>query len=87
VAKILKASDVTIRHIKAARALLGWSQEDLADRSGVSLPTIKNREAVGDGPIGGYPETAERIMATFTKAGVEFSNGGSPGVRLTRKGK
>lgn len=83
-AKGMKAADVTVRHVKAARALLGWSQEELAKRSGVSLPTIKVRESAG-GLIGGYPETAELIVAALERAGIEFSNGGSPGVRLKAK--
>ena len=36
---------VSIRQLKAARALLGWSQEELATASDVSLPTIKRLEA------------------------------------------
>ena len=35
---------VSIRQIKAARALLNWSQDDLAARSGVSTPTVKRLE-------------------------------------------
>ena len=35
---------VSIRQIKAARALLGWSQETLAKASGVSIPTVKRLE-------------------------------------------
>src|ERR1700684_4446206 len=36
---------VSIRQVKAARELLGWSQEDLALHSGISVPTIKRLEA------------------------------------------
>ena len=42
---------LTIRQIKAARALLGWSQADLARHSGISEPTIARLEAV-DGELG-----------------------------------
>lgn len=80
----MSTQKVSIRQIKAARALLGWSQDDLAARSGVSQPTIKRLEAQG-GPMGGRAETGEKIRRTLEKAGIEFSNGNSPGVRL--KGK
>jgi predicted transcriptional regulator len=76
---------VSIRQIKAARALLGWAQDDLAAAAGVSVPTIKRLEAL-DGPLGGRGETAERIVGAILSAGVEFidENGGGPGVRLRK---
>ena len=79
---------VSIRQIKAARALLGWSQEQLATHSGVSIPTIKRLEAQ-DGPLGGRIDTGEKIEMTLKKAGIEFiaENGGGPGVRLKRSEK
>ena len=74
---------VSIRQIKAARALLAWSQDDLAGAAHVSLPTIKRLES-NDGPVGGRSETVAKIVAALTSAGVEFidENGGGPGVRL-----
>jgi predicted transcriptional regulator len=77
---------VTIRQIKAARALLGWSQADLARGSGISEPTIARLEAV-EGEIGGRQGTARRIQAALEKAGIEFiyENGGGPGVRLRER--
>lgn len=79
---------VSIRQIKAARALLAWSQDDLAQNSGVSAPTVKRLEAV-DGEIGGRPETGEALVTALEKAGVEFiaENGGGAGVRLRRTGR
>ena len=75
---------VSIRQIKAARALLDWSQEQLASAADVSIPTIKRLEA-SDGPLGGRGQTAEKILNSLAAAGVEFikENGGGPGVRLT----
>lgn len=73
---------ITVRHVKAARALLGWSQGDLAKRSGVSIPTIARLEAVGDGQLGGRPDTVEKIVTVLVAAGIVFTNGLSPGVRL-----
>lgn len=74
---------VSIRQIKAARSLLGWSQDDLAAKSGVSIATIKRLEAE-DGELGGRTETGKKIVAALGCAGVEFTNGGQPGVRIRR---
>ncbi|WP_386167230.1 helix-turn-helix transcriptional regulator [Sulfitobacter pontiacus] len=76
---------VSIRQVKAARALLDWSQSDLAESSGVSLPTIKRLETT-DGPIGGREETASAICTALEFAGVEFiaENGGGAGVRMKK---
>ncbi len=79
---------VTTGQIKAARALLGWSQSDLAAASGLSTPTVKRIEATG-GDLGGRPDTAARIVAALEKAGAEFiaeDAGGGVGVRL-RQGR
>jgi transcriptional regulator with XRE-family HTH domain len=74
---------VSIRQVKAARALLGWSQTELARRSGISEPTIKRLEAAdGHNEIGGRAETADAIKRALEAAGVEFTNGGAPGVKL-----
>lgn len=74
---------VSIRQIKAGRALVGMSQADLAAASGVSLPTIKRLESQ-DGDLGGRRSTVEAICAALEAAGVEFipENGGGAGVRL-----
>ena len=74
---------VSINQVKAARALLSWSQEALAKASGVSESTIKRLEAV-EGELGGRPETVMKIIDAIEAAGVEFipENGGGPGVRL-----
>ena len=72
---------VSIRQVKAARALLGWSQDDLAAKAGVSVPTVKRLEA-GDGFLGGRPQTAQKLRSAVESAGIEFTNGDQPGVRL-----
>jgi transcriptional regulator with XRE-family HTH domain len=76
---------VSIRQIKAARALLAWSQEQLAVAAEVSIPTIKRLEA-DDGPLGGRDETGAKIRQALENGGVEFlsENGGGPGVRLRK---
>lgn len=76
---------VSIRQVKAARALLGWSQEELARAADVSLPTIKRLEAQ-EGELGGRSETGDKIRQSMQRAGVEFidENGGGAGVRLRK---
>jgi transcriptional regulator with XRE-family HTH domain len=79
---------VTTGQIKAARALLGWAQSDLAAASGLSTPTVKRIESTG-GELGGRPDTAARIVVALEKAGAEFiaeGGGGGVGVRL-RQGR
>lgn len=77
---------VSVEQVKAARALLGWSQTDHAAKSGVSLPTIKRLESAG-GIIGGLPETSEKLIKALERFGVIFiaENGEGPGVRLKKK--
>jgi predicted transcriptional regulator len=77
---------ITIRQVKAARALLGWSQADLAKHSGVSEPTIARLESA-DGELGGRGDTVRKIHAALEAAGIEFidENGGGAGVRLRKR--
>ena len=79
---------VSIRQVKAGRALIGWSQKDLAERCGVSEPTIKRLESEADeAPLGGRQDTANKIRAAFEAAGLIFLSEGQVssdgvGVRL-----
>jgi hypothetical protein len=79
---------VSIRQVKAARALLAWSQDQLAAAAEVSIPKIKRLEAQ-DGPLGGRSETGSRIRRALEMAGIEFieENGGGLGVRLKSAAK
>lgn len=72
---------VSTRQVKAARALLAWSQDDLAQRSGVSYPTIARLEA-SDGELGGRADTSEKIQASLEAAGIKFIDDGDIGVKL-----
>jgi ribosome-binding protein aMBF1 (putative translation factor) len=74
---------VSIRQIKAARALLGWSQEDLAAMAEISLPTVKRLEAA-DGLLGGRKDTGIKLRGALERAGIEFTNGKQPGVHLRK---
>jgi len=80
--------EITTRQVKAARALLGWSQGDLANHSAVSEPTVSRLEAE-DGVLGGRTETVAKIHSALVNAGIEFipENGGGAGVRLARRSK
>jgi transcriptional regulator with XRE-family HTH domain len=77
---------VSIKQIKAARALLGWSQDDLAARANVSVPTVKRLEAA-NGLLGGREETGIKLRRALEGAGIEFTNGDHPGVRLRMLGR
>jgi len=76
---------ITGRHIRAARALLGWAQSELSKKSKVALGTVRRMEGF-DGPVGARTETLGRVVSVLEKAGVEFLNDERPGVRLKKKG-
>jgi len=69
---------ITIKQIKAARALLEWKQVDLARISGISLAAINKLER---GLVSPRQHTLTILQQSFEQAGVEFTEG--PGVRLT----
>ncbi len=75
---------VSVRQIKAARMLLDWSQERLAGAARIGIATIKRLEAQNNG-LGGRDDTVSKIVGALESAGVEFTNGDQPGVRM-RKG-
>jgi len=74
---------ITSELIRAARALLRWEQRHLAKASSVSLPTIKRLEAK-PGTLVAHSSTVALLRGAFEAAGVEFTNGDQPGVRLRR---
>ena len=78
---------VTVEQLRAARALLGWSQSELAARAGLSLPTVKRLEA-GFGPRVSN-EARGKMQQAIEAAGIEFidENGGGSGVRFKTKRK
>jgi transcriptional regulator with XRE-family HTH domain len=67
---------------RAARALLSWSQAELAKKASVSKQTLVDFERGARQP---YPRTLADIRSALEVAGVEFTNGDSPGVRLKKK--
>jgi transcriptional regulator with XRE-family HTH domain len=68
---------------RAARALLDWSQQELADSAAVGIVTVRQLEAGGHEP---RRATLAVIRQALEAAGVEFidENGGGPGVRLRK---
>lgn len=73
--------------IRAARALIGWKQTDLAEASGISVISIKNIERGETDP---RSTTLGAIQAAFMKAGVVFLDpgdvrDGGHGVRLLKR--
>lgn len=79
---------LTSAQMRAARALLRWSAEDLAAQSSVGVTTIRRAETMDrDTAMTAANDLA--IRNALETAGVEFidENGGGVGVRLRRKGR
>ena len=78
---------ITAGQLRASRALLDIDQRTLAERSGLSLPTIQRMEASG-GVIRGNVDSLMKLIAALDTAGIELigegaaSPGGGRGVRL-----
>ena len=74
---------ITTPQIRAARALLRWSANDLSDKSGVGISTIKRLEVMEGVPAINI-STMVAIQSALESAGVEFigSPDDRPGVRL-----
>ncbi len=78
---------ITAAQLRAARALLGMDQRDLAQACGLSLPTIQRMEASED-VIRGQVESLMKLIAALESAGIELinqgavSDSGGRGVRL-----
>jgi transcriptional regulator with XRE-family HTH domain len=80
---------ITGAQMRAARALLGIGQRQLAERSSLSLPTIQRMEA-SEGVIRGNVDSLMKLVDALAAAGIELisegavSHGGGRGVRLKR---
>ena len=78
---------ITASQVRAARALLGIDQRQLAELAGLSLPTIQRMEG-SEGVIRGNVDSLMKLIAALDAAGVELineravSHGGGRGVRL-----
>lgn len=78
---------ITAAQMRAARALLGIDQRQLAEMAGVSLPTIQRMES-SEGTVRGVIDSLTKLVEAFDRAGIELigenavSSGGGRGVRL-----
>lgn len=78
---------ITSGQLRAARALLGIDQRELAQRCGLSLPTIQRMEA-SDGVVRGNVDSLMKLVDALAAGGIELigegtsSTGGGRGVRL-----
>ncbi|EEF25657.1 conserved hypothetical protein [Ricinus communis] len=81
---------ITAAQMRAARALLGIDQRQLAELAGVSVPTIQRMEASPD-VVRGNVDSLMRLLAALNEAGIEvinegaISQDGGRGVRLKTK--
>lgn len=79
---------LTAAQIRAARALIDWSQKKLAERSKLSVPTIKRMEGAM-GPERSTEANVDAVRRALENAGVIFlesksTKDGGPGVRLKK---
>jgi transcriptional regulator with XRE-family HTH domain len=80
---------ITVGQLRAARALLGIDQRQLAEAAGLSLPTIQRMEA-SDGVIRGNVDSLMKLVAALDALGIELigdnatSHSGGRGVRHKR---
>ena len=78
---------ITAAQMRAARALLGYDQRMLAERSGLSVPTIQRMES-SDGVVRGTVDSLMKLVHALDRAGIELiaeggvSASGGRGVRL-----
>src|ERR1700720_523240 len=84
----MASKSLTSAQIRAARALVRWSAEDLAKEAALGLATIRRAEnADAEASMTNANDLA--VRRALESAGVEFidENGGGPGVRLRKSGK
>jgi transcriptional regulator with XRE-family HTH domain len=73
---------ITSSQIRAARHLANLSQTDVAAATGLSLPTIRRAESEREVSVS--TDAIAAIRAALESAGIEFTNGDRPGVRLRK---
>ena len=82
---------ITAAQLRAARALLGVDQRELAALSDLSVPTIQRMEG-REGLIRGNVDSLMKLVGALHEAGIELigdnasSSQGGRGVRLTTPG-
>lgn len=61
---------ITSRQVRAARALLGWTQEMLADKALVALTALKRLESANEMPV--REDTRYQVVQALEAAGIVF---------------
>jgi hypothetical protein len=74
---------ITGNQLRAARALTGVDQHQIANSAKVNVNTIRNMEARGAKPITSSAVTIRRVQLALEALGIEFLNHTQPGVRLS----
>ena len=79
---------MTGNQLKAARALIGMEQTDVAREAGISINTVRNMEAKGAEIVSVRLNTLHKVQAALEAAGIEFipENGSGAGVRIRKNG-
>lgn len=78
---------ITGAQLRAARALIGIDQRELAQRSSLSVPTIQRMES-SDGVVRSNVDSLMKLIDALAASGIELinegdlSSGGGRGVRL-----
>lgn len=75
-------TSLTPHQVRAARALLGWSQEQLATHTTITRRTIA---LIEEGKSAQYRRTDDRLRQVFEAAGVGFQNDGNGMIGVTLK--
>ena len=73
---------ITGAQISEARALLGWSRSTLARRAKLNLSAMIRAEGAGAAAPPITLAQAAAVQRALEAAGVEFTNGNEPGVKL-----
>ncbi len=74
----------TGNQLKAARALAGLDQGELASRAGVNINTISAMEKRGTEILTSGLDKIKAVMDALEAVGIEFLNHGRPGVRFKK---
>jgi ribosome-binding protein aMBF1 (putative translation factor) len=76
---------ITAAHIRAARALLGWSAEELAKRAKIGVATVRRAEST-TGALKITEANQDAIVRAFESAGIEFPDAAQGDVVVRLRG-
>jgi transcriptional regulator with XRE-family HTH domain len=74
---------ISAAQCRGARAMLGWSQSQLAEAAKVSRPTVVDFERGARTP---FPNNLAAIRAALEAARIEFTSGNGSGIKLRDQG-